>query len=208
MLRVILEPLIGNIPLVGAVTMFFIRRPVSVFLFNGFALCSNARPFTYSCLFVCIICVETGHQLDRTYQPLGYPWIEVSLYDGVDLYAHSSCATCRKSWSCTLWILFTRFREVIVYLAAGSTEAFLGIELNSKTNRSELKSPSVHWQLCVVASLKDNVGNSFSFYSCQQTLWNYKEKKSKLSTVAFSSVSMHIHCYPKTLKKTVCVVLG
>lgn len=31
MLRVILEPLIGNIPLVGAVTMFFIRRPVSVF---------------------------------------------------------------------------------------------------------------------------------------------------------------------------------
>lgn len=174
MLRVILEPLIGNIPLVGAVTMFFIRRPVSVFLFNGFALCSNARPFTYSCLFVCIICVETGHQLDRTYQPLGYPWIEVSLYDGVDLYAHSSCATCRKSWSCTLWILFTRFREVIVYLAAGSTEAFLGIELNSKTNRSELKSPSVHWQLCVVASLKDSVGNSFSFYSCQQTLWvNY-----------------------------------
>lgn len=93
MLRVILEPLIGNIPLVGAVTMFFIRRPVSVFLFNGFALCSNARTFTYSCLFVCIICVETGHQLDRTYQPLGYPWIEVSLYDGVDLYAHSSCAT-------------------------------------------------------------------------------------------------------------------
>lgn len=169
MLRVILEPLIGNIPLVGAVTMFFIRRPVSVFLFNGFALCSNARPFTYSCLFVCIICVETGHQLDRTYQPLGYPWIEVSLYDGVDLYAHSSCAICRKSWSCTLWILFTRFREVIVYLAAGSTEAFLGIELNSKTNRSELRSPSVHWQLCVVASLKDNVGNSFSFYSCQQT---------------------------------------
>lgn len=96
-------------------------------------------------------------------------------------------------------ILFTRFREVIVYLAAGSTEAFLGIELNSKTNRSELKSPSVHWQLCVVASLKDSVGNSFSFYSCQQTLWNYKEKKSKLSN--FSSVSMHIHCYPKTLKK-------
>lgn len=128
MLRVILEPLIGNIPLVGAVTMFFIRRPVSVFLFNGFALCSNARPFTYSCLFVCIICVETGHQLDRTYQPLGYPWIEVSLYDGVDLYAHSSCATCRKSWSCTLWILFTRFREVIVYLAAGSQRLFL--ELN------------------------------------------------------------------------------
>uniref|UniRef100_A0A3Q4MZ49 Extended synaptotagmin-like protein 1a n=1 Tax=Neolamprologus brichardi TaxID=32507 RepID=A0A3Q4MZ49_NEOBR len=30
MLRVILEPLIGNIPLVGAVTMFFIRRPCHV----------------------------------------------------------------------------------------------------------------------------------------------------------------------------------
>lgn len=28
-LRVILEPLIGDVPLVGAVTMFFIRRPVS-----------------------------------------------------------------------------------------------------------------------------------------------------------------------------------
>lgn len=28
-LRVILEPLMGNMPLVGAVTMFFIRRPVS-----------------------------------------------------------------------------------------------------------------------------------------------------------------------------------
>lgn len=28
MLRVILEPLIGNAPLVGGVTMFFIRRPV------------------------------------------------------------------------------------------------------------------------------------------------------------------------------------
>lgn len=27
-LRVILEPLIGNIPIVGAVSMFFIRRPV------------------------------------------------------------------------------------------------------------------------------------------------------------------------------------
>lgn len=30
MLRVILEPLIGNVPIVGALTMFFIRRPVSV----------------------------------------------------------------------------------------------------------------------------------------------------------------------------------
>lgn len=29
MLRVILEPLIGQAPLVGGVTMFFIRRPVS-----------------------------------------------------------------------------------------------------------------------------------------------------------------------------------
>lgn len=30
MLRVILEPLIGQAPLVGGVTMFFIRRPVSI----------------------------------------------------------------------------------------------------------------------------------------------------------------------------------
>lgn len=29
MLRVILEPLIGDAPLVGGVTIFFIRRPVS-----------------------------------------------------------------------------------------------------------------------------------------------------------------------------------
>lgn len=29
MLRVILEPLIGDVPIVGALTMFFIRRPVS-----------------------------------------------------------------------------------------------------------------------------------------------------------------------------------
>lgn len=29
MMRVILEPLIGDVPIVGAVTMFFIQRPVS-----------------------------------------------------------------------------------------------------------------------------------------------------------------------------------
>lgn len=28
MMRVILEPLIGDVPIVGAVTMFFIKRPV------------------------------------------------------------------------------------------------------------------------------------------------------------------------------------
>lgn len=31
MMRVILEPLIGDVPIVGAVTMFFIRRPVGLF---------------------------------------------------------------------------------------------------------------------------------------------------------------------------------
>lgn len=30
MMRVILEPLIGDVPIVGAVTMFFIQRPVSL----------------------------------------------------------------------------------------------------------------------------------------------------------------------------------
>lgn len=30
-MRVILEPLIGDVPIVGAVTMFFIRRPVGSF---------------------------------------------------------------------------------------------------------------------------------------------------------------------------------
>lgn len=29
MLRIILEPLLGDVPIVGALTMFFIRRPVS-----------------------------------------------------------------------------------------------------------------------------------------------------------------------------------
>lgn len=38
-LRVILEPLIGDVPLVGAITMFFIQRPVSfVYLFCFFFL--------------------------------------------------------------------------------------------------------------------------------------------------------------------------
>lgn len=36
MLRVILEPLIGQAPLVGGVTLFFIRRPVSVQTFSVF----------------------------------------------------------------------------------------------------------------------------------------------------------------------------
>lgn len=39
MMRVILEPLIGDVPIVGAVTMFFIQRPVS-----SFAVCSLPFP--------------------------------------------------------------------------------------------------------------------------------------------------------------------
>lgn len=34
MMRVILEPLIGDVPIVGAVSMFFIRRPVGQFIFT------------------------------------------------------------------------------------------------------------------------------------------------------------------------------
>lgn len=81
MLRVILEPLIGDVPLVGAVTLFFIRRPVRLFTF-ALHCYEKARVYSYvitfSCI-VCFICVETGHQLDRTYKPAGYPRTEVSV---------------------------------------------------------------------------------------------------------------------------------
>lgn len=46
-MRVILEPLIGDVPIVGAVSMFFIRRPVGpfedIFLFFLFP----TAPFTH-----------------------------------------------------------------------------------------------------------------------------------------------------------------
>lgn len=39
MMRVILEPLIGDVPIVGAVTMFFIKRPVCP------SVLTSARPY-------------------------------------------------------------------------------------------------------------------------------------------------------------------
>lgn len=54
-LRVILEPLIGDLPLIGAITMFFIRRPVSAMTgcqetFQCFAWCCyNVMHFCWPC---------------------------------------------------------------------------------------------------------------------------------------------------------------
>lgn len=57
MMRVILEPLIGDVPIVGAVTMFFIKRPVRLLALTltclaGFCFCDflclpvqSQRPF-------------------------------------------------------------------------------------------------------------------------------------------------------------------
>lgn len=42
MMRVILEPLIGDVPIVGAVTMFFIKRPVRLL-----ALTSTCLPVVF-----------------------------------------------------------------------------------------------------------------------------------------------------------------
>lgn len=71
MLRVILEPLIGVAPLVGGVTFFFIRRPVS-----SDPSCHRPVVGSRSCNF----CVppEIRNQLDRCDQPLGQPRLQVS----------------------------------------------------------------------------------------------------------------------------------
>lgn len=54
MMRVILEPLIGDVPIVGAVTMFFIRRPVGssiyIHLYLPFCCC------LLTLIFVPIMC--------------------------------------------------------------------------------------------------------------------------------------------------------
>lgn len=67
-LRVILEPLIGDLPLIGAITMFFIRRPVSDI--TQAQRCQDTFQFlrvvvTLYCTFLDRM-VETGHQLDWT----------------------------------------------------------------------------------------------------------------------------------------------
>lgn len=79
MMRVILEPLIGDVPIVGAVTMFFIKRPVCP---SNSHLCPSLhshRYYTSQYSRLCLLCYwflwhpdhfaslfpETGHQLDR-----------------------------------------------------------------------------------------------------------------------------------------------
>lgn len=62
-LRVILEPLIGTLPLVGAVTMFFIRKPVSAAAVHVSLPVRRARLL---CALTILCFPEAGHQLDRT----------------------------------------------------------------------------------------------------------------------------------------------
>lgn len=52
MMRVILEPLIGDVPIVGAVSMFFIKRPV--------------RPHTLTsiCPSILVIALDAFHVID------------------------------------------------------------------------------------------------------------------------------------------------
>lgn len=79
----ILEPLIGDVPLVGAITMFFIRRPVSVAPQVNrvivFQFCT-ALLYVYRSIHMSLLLsvIETGHQLDWADQPVRYPWAEVS----------------------------------------------------------------------------------------------------------------------------------
>lgn len=54
MLRVILEPLIGDAPLVGGITFFFIRRPVSA---TDILLIKLLLPSIHVCVCVCVIIV-------------------------------------------------------------------------------------------------------------------------------------------------------
>lgn len=58
MLRVILEPLIGDAPLVGGVTFFFIRRPVSAYryYFNQ-VTCQCIHIYVCVCVIIIIIII-------------------------------------------------------------------------------------------------------------------------------------------------------
>lgn len=73
MLRVILEPLIGQAPLVGGVTMFFIRRPVSInvvvekrsfIILRTDCQCTNYRNIS-------LFSSDIANKLDRSYQSSG-----------------------------------------------------------------------------------------------------------------------------------------
>lgn len=90
MLRIILEPLLGDVPIVGALTMFFIRRPVS-------ALPPSKGPAAPTSPKKDAAGVQAppsdpipppdlGHQLDRDDQPAGHPGAQVSPSPAVGVF--------------------------------------------------------------------------------------------------------------------------
>lgn len=58
MMRVILEPLIGDVPIVGAVTMFFIKRPV-----RPSTLTSIRPPIPVTIMYLSIV-PDASHAID------------------------------------------------------------------------------------------------------------------------------------------------
>lgn len=55
MLRVILEPLIGDAPLVGGITFFFIRRPVSAYIYYWIKLLAYVYMYMRVCIIIIIV---------------------------------------------------------------------------------------------------------------------------------------------------------
>lgn len=46
-LRVVMEPLLGDMPLVGALSMFFLKKPVSLHLYN-MTLVNSVQPVQWN----------------------------------------------------------------------------------------------------------------------------------------------------------------
>lgn len=101
-LRVILEPLMGDLPIVGAVSMFFIRRPVRRDVEEGqgredwdgeggqlWGMEEGTDKKTdfgqllggSDCASTCSFLPDPRYQLDRDDQPVGYPGTQVSRTD-------------------------------------------------------------------------------------------------------------------------------
>lgn len=78
MLRVILEPLIGDAPLVGGVTFFFLRRPASAHRrFHDLTVTNQTVQWaTFNTFFF----LDPRNQLDRSNQPFGHPCLQVSFH--------------------------------------------------------------------------------------------------------------------------------
>lgn len=75
MMRVILEPLIGDAPLVGGVTFFFIRRPVSAGMHLDWH--QSWLPFHNSISVLLVYLLDSRDQLDWCDQPPGLPGLQV-----------------------------------------------------------------------------------------------------------------------------------